>query len=131
MKIVITANSNSYPAGHPNETRKDPQSSDNVALFIQAKYGLFSEFAKRNMANMVNLVLNGASDDEITTFVINSLKEEIIDGKWPIEGVPTKRAQRGFGAMGKGTRKSTSSFVDTKTMLDALGAKVERSRDVS
>ena len=130
MKIVITANKDAYPAGHPNEYRSDPQSSDDVACYVEAKYGLFSTFAKRNVASIINIALNGASDDEIETFVTNKLKEEIIEDNWPIEGTPTKAAKTRRGAMGKGTRKGMS-FRDTDTMLNSLGTTVERNRDVA
>lgn len=130
MKIVITSNSDAYPAGHPNEFRKDVQNSDDVALHLEAKYKLFTTFAKRNMANMINLVLNGATDSEIETYVTSQLRQEIVEDKWPILGTPTKAALTKKGAFGRMTRKG-ESFRDTDTMLNSLGTKVTSSRDVA
>lgn len=130
MKIIITANSDAYPSGHPNETRPDVQNADDVALSIQAKYGLFSAFAKRNLKDIVQKALSGAGDEEISTFVLDRLKKEIVEDSWPIAGTPTKRAKEGRGAFGKGTRKGMS-FRDTDTMMSALGVSVDKGRDVA
>ena len=128
MKITITANSDAYPAGHPNETRADVQNSDNVALFIEAKYGLFSQFAKQSVGDILNEIIKGASDEEIETYVTIKLKEAIIADNWPFP--KTKAAITGRGAMGRGTRKG-ESFRDTDTMLNSLGVTVDRGRDVA